>query len=58
METKLIQSCQALRLSSIVCNQSDLSIEVSVMDFETHVPGSTLTEALWFRQEGHPELKC
>jgi len=29
-----------------------------VLDFETHVPGSTLTEALRFRQEGHLELKC
>jgi len=28
------------------------------LDFETHAPGSTLTEALLFRQEGHPELKC
>jgi len=28
------------------------SVEVSTSDFETH------TEALRFRQEGHPELKC
>jgi len=28
-----------------------------VWDFENQV-GPTLTEAQWFRQEGHPELKC
>jgi len=33
-------------------------VEVSASDFETHALSSTLTEALWFRQEGHPELKC
>jgi len=33
-------------------------LEVRASDFETHAPGSTLTEALRFRQERHPELKC
>jgi len=33
------------------------NIEVSVSDFETYVPGSTLTETLRFHQKGrHPEL--
>jgi len=30
----------------------------SASDFETHAPGSNLTEVLRFGQEGHPELKC
>jgi len=34
------------------------TIVVSVSDFEIHVPGSTLTEALRFREKGHTELKC
>jgi len=33
-------------------------VEVSASDVEIHAPGSTLTEALRFSQEGHPELKC
>jgi len=33
-------------------------VKVSVSHFETHAPGSTLTEVLRFRQKGHPELKC
>jgi len=33
------------------------NVDVSVTDFETHFPSSTLTEALLFSQEGHPELK-
>jgi len=40
------------------CLLFNLYLDVSASDFETHVPGSTLTEALRFRQEGHPELKC
>jgi len=39
-------------------NKLTVQEAVSASDFETHVPGSTLTEALRFRQEGHPELKC
>jgi len=30
-------------------------LKVSVSDFETHGPGLTLTEALQFHQEGHPD---
>jgi len=38
--------------------RSHRSVDVSASDFETHVPGLTLTEAMWFREKGHPELKC
>jgi len=44
-----------LRDNLLATNQLD---KVSASDFETHVLGSTLTEALWFSQEGHAELKC
>jgi len=36
----------------------DLCVEVNVSDLRFTFSCSTLTEALRFRQEGHPELKC
>jgi len=39
-------------------DNSCCSVEASVSDFETYVPGSTLTEGLRFRMERHLELKC
>jgi len=33
-------------------------VDVGASDYETHALGSTLTEALRFRQEGHPKIKC
>jgi len=40
----------------VLCSRR--SVEVGAKDFETHAPGSTLIEALRFRQKGHRELKC
>jgi len=33
-------------------------LSIMCIYFVTNVPGSTLTDTLQFRQEGHPELKC
>jgi len=43
-------------ISLLPCDRH--SVEVSASDFETHASNLTLTEAVWFHQEGHPELKC
>jgi len=42
----------------MLCNNCRRGVKVNVSGFETHIPGSTLTEAQRFRQEGHSELKC
>jgi len=41
---------------NLIIITSRSSVEVCLPDFETHVSGSTLTEAQRYRQEGHPEL--
>jgi len=63
LKTEFIKILQGYNLFSVfycnfLCkNQSRYIIEVKVSENETHVPSSTLTEALWFLQEENLELK-
>jgi len=47
-----------IQYAHTILNYTRCSVAVSISNFESHVPDSTLIESLRFRQEGHSELKC